>query len=105
LQEKLGEGSFGVAVKAIHRETNEIRAIKTMAKRKVSRAQKKIAKFNSEIEILQTLEHPGILRLYEAYEDANNYYLVTEYCSGGELFDYVVAQNYLSEQIAGDVMV
>ena len=43
-----------------------------------------------EIDILKNLDHPNILRLYEVFEDKISIYLVTEYCSGGELFDAII---------------
>ena len=39
--------------------------------------------------ILRKLDHPNIVKLYELYEDNENYYLITEYCGGGELFDRI----------------
>lgn len=47
-------------------------------------------RFETEVLILQTLDHPNILKLYEYFEDVKNVYLVTEMCSGGELFDKIV---------------
>jgi serine/threonine protein kinase len=35
--------------------------------------------------------------MYEAYEDPYNYYLVSEYCEGGELYDYLIERKMLSE--------
>lgn len=36
-------------------------------------------KLFSEMNILKNLDHPHIVRLYELYQDNNNYYLITEY--------------------------
>ena len=46
--------------------------------------------FKNEIEILKKLDHPNLLKIYEFYEDAKRYYLVTELCSGKELFDEII---------------
>lgn len=43
-----------------------------------------------EIDILKNLDHPNIVKLYEVFEDKNNIYLVTELCTGGELFDVIL---------------
>jgi len=51
--------------------------------------QKKLMK---EIEILKQLDHPNILRLYETYTDHKRFFLVTEYCDGGELFDRIAEE-------------
>jgi serine/threonine protein kinase len=38
------------------------------------------------------LDHPNVIKLYEVYEDLDNIFLVLEYCSGGELYDRLHAQ-------------
>ena len=42
--------------------------------------------------------------MYEAYQDDKNYYIVTEFCTGGELFDFVVSNRCLTENVAASVM-
>ena len=46
---------------------------------------------------MQTLDHPNILKLYEYFEDNKNVYLITELCTGGELFDLIVEREFFSE--------
>ena len=53
--------------------------------------------FKYEINILKKLDHPNIIKLYEIFEDSNRYYLVTELCKGGELFDEIINQGQFSE--------
>jgi calcium-dependent protein kinase len=48
--------------------------------------------------ILKNLDHPNIVKLYELYQDQTNYYLVTEYLCGGELFDRIKKLNNFSER-------
>lgn len=55
-----------------------------------------------EMNILKNLDHPNIIKLYELFQDENQYYLVTEYCSGGELFDKIKNMTQFSEKIAAD---
>ena len=45
-----------------------------------------------EVAILSNLDHPNIVKYFETYEDKKYLYLVTEYCSGGELFDKILKQ-------------
>ena len=39
--------------------------------------------------MIKRLDHPNIIKIYEFYEDDERIYLVTELCTGGELFDEV----------------
>jgi calcium-dependent protein kinase len=57
-------------------------------------------RFKQEIAILQQLDHPHILKLYEYFEDEKNVYLITELCRGGELFDRIIKEEFFSEKVA-----
>ena len=52
----------------------------------------------SEISVFRLMDHPNILRLFEFYEDNLNFHLVTELCTGGELFDRIVENEHLNEK-------
>ena len=60
-------------------------------------------RFKQEITILQTLDHPNVLKLFEYFEDEKNVYLVTEACRGGELFDRIIENEFFSEQTAAKI--
>lgn len=45
--------------------------------------------FYEEMNIIKTLDHPNIFKTFEFYQDDNNFYLITEYLEGGELFEYI----------------
>ena len=51
----------------------------------------------SELRSLQKVDHPHLLRFIEAFRDSKNYYVVTEHCQGGELFNYVLDKVQLAE--------
>jgi calcium-dependent protein kinase len=54
--------------------------------------EKEKTRLQYEIDILRNLDHPNIVKLYEIFEDKHAIYLVTELCTGGELFDEIVAR-------------
>lgn len=84
----LGEGSYGHVYKAKRNDTKQIRAIKAIDLKKLSDP----TRFEQEITIQQSLDHPNIVKLYEVFKDARKMYLVMELCTGGELFDRIVEE-------------
>lgn len=56
-----------------------------------------------EVQIMHHLNgHPNIVKLMGAYEDKHDVHLVLELCSGGELFDRIVAKGHYSEKDAAE---
>ena len=51
----------------------------------------------NEINSLKKLDHPNILKIYEFFEDENRYFIITDICLGGELFDYIDNNGSLNE--------
>lgn len=101
---KLGEGAYGTVCIGIHKATNQKRAIKTIQKNSVTDDLKEKAQFFNEVDTLKQSDHPNIVKLYEFYEDKENYHLVMEHITGGELFDYIVKSKRLSEAIAANIL-
>lgn len=93
--ETLGEGSFGSVRKGVQLSTNQEVAIKTIIKSYVQRTDDTNAIL--EVEILRNLDHPNILKIKEVIEDMRNYHIITELCTGGELFSKISLQQSLSE--------
>lgn len=60
-------------------------------------------RFYNEVNALKTLDHPNIIKLFEIFEDETNVYLVQELCTGGELFDFVVEREFLTEELAAEI--
>ena len=82
---ELGEGGFGKVYAAKNKKSGEIRAIKQLLKKNISKDD--LDRFKREIEVLKKIDHPNVIKLYEKYESDNHIYLVMEKCDGGELFD------------------
>ena len=95
----LGEGTYGVVFRATDKTTGEEVAIKRIPREKIRNYQR----FLNEITALRTLDHPNVIKLFEIFEDEDDVYLVQEMCSGGELFDYIVSKEYLSEKRAAEI--
>lgn len=109
----LGQGSFGCVSKATNKATREQCAIKAVWRRKPwtgnrrpsEAGQKEYAnQINREVEIMQRVDHPNIVRLIEQFDDHEFVYLVLELCCGGELLDQVFFTPVFTESKAAMVM-
>lgn len=93
-------GQFGYALKATHKSTGEIRAIKVISKARFARSSDKefhFAQLRAEIETMKRLDHPNIIKYYECFETEVELYIVMELCQGGELFDRIKTLGTYSE--------
>ena len=100
---KLGEGAFSTVRALKHRVTNENRAVKIIHKKSL-RTEEERGMFFNEVAILRELDHPNIVQLFEFYQDEKNYYMITEHCNGGELFEKIINDGSLSEGAAAEYM-
>ena len=95
-QKTIGMGTFGKVKLGIFKYTKEKFAIKILNKEKIKEKMKK-ASFK-ENEIITKLNHINIVNVLNIIEDTENFYIIMEYCNGGELFDYIVSKERLSEK-------
>ena len=92
----IGEGNFGKVKLGVKRKTGEKYAIKIMNKEKIQMQMGKT--LIPEIEISKKFNHKNVIRVYSILEDHSNYYIIMEYCSKGELFDYIVSKIKLTKE-------
>ncbi|XP_048711325.1 MAP/microtubule affinity-regulating kinase 3 isoform X8 [Caretta caretta] len=59
-----------------------------------------LQKLFREVRIMKILNHPNIVKLFEVIETEKTLYLIMEYASGGEVFDYLVAHGRMKEKEA-----
>jgi len=101
---KLGEGSYGTVYLVNHNYSGQLRAMKIITKKNVVNSQKVDTEIMNEIEILKKMDHPNIVKIFEFYNSTKNYYLITEYCKEGELFDKIVKEGPFDEDFASYIM-
>ena len=53
-----------------------------------------------QVMIMRQLDHPNIVKLFQVIETEKTLYLVMEYASGGEVFDYLVLHGRMKEKEA-----
>ncbi|CAG9316029.1 unnamed protein product [Blepharisma stoltei] len=111
----IGYGQFGTvreAVKIIKNNNRSIfdrsemlkgkhYAIKSISKEKIKKG---LWMLKRELEILQLVDHPNIVKLYEIFEDSKYIHMVMELCTGGDLLDYLISKGTLLETEVAQIM-
>lgn len=93
----LGRGSFGKVVLVVHKETNQLFAIKVLSKEMVEKKNQKMHT-QSERKILECLnKEPFVVEMHYAFQTPLRLYFVLEFCQGGELFFHLRKSQSFSE--------
>ncbi|KAJ2807204.1 Calcium/calmodulin-dependent protein kinase type I [Coemansia guatemalensis] len=99
----LGRGYYSMVKEMMHIETGQQYAGKIISKHRMRDAPEAIKK---EINMLKRLSrtHPNLVTLVDHFETQNNTYVITELCTGGELFEYIYQRSSLEEPEAAHIM-
>ncbi|KAM3624289.1 uncharacterized protein V6R79_021602 [Siganus canaliculatus] len=98
LLKTIGKGNFAKVKLARHTLTGREVAIKIIDKTQLNPTS--LQKLFREVSVMKILNHPNIVKLFEVIETEKTLYLVMEYASGGEVFDYLVAHGRMKEKEA-----
>lgn len=94
---KIGSGGFSEVYLGRVMETDEVVAIKKIAlNQKSLRNEKDRLKLIQEVELMQSLEHPNIVRFIDIIKTPTDWYIIMEYCNAGTLEDIIEEQRSLS---------
>ncbi|XP_014392861.1 PREDICTED: MAP/microtubule affinity-regulating kinase 4 [Myotis brandtii] len=94
----IGKGNFAKVKLARHILTGRQVAIKIIDKTQLNPSS--LQKLFREVRIMKGLNHPNIVKLFEVIETEKTLYLVMEYASAGEVFDYLVSHGRMKEKEA-----
>ena len=93
VSKEIGRGAYGEVKLCFIRGTCDRYAMKIIAKKHFTLLGAQALTFNQQIQsecsILQSLDHPCIIRIYDVYDTPNALYIILELVEGGELFDRV----------------
>ena len=85
---KIGQGSFAVVKRCVHKTSGHVLALKTYDKKSLNN-QVATTNLHREIFVLATLKHPNIMSLYEVIDSRTHVHLVMELCQGTNLFHVI----------------
>ena len=97
IKKTLGKGTFGKVKLGIYLPKNKKVAIKILEKKRL-KEEDDLIRLKREFEMLSQFNHPNVITVSEIFESNDAYFTVMEYCNGGELFNYIVKNKYLSEE-------
>ena len=98
---EIGTGTYSKVQLVQHKINLSIRAMKVIKKKKKKGTN--VTNENEvykEVDLLIKMDHPNIVKIFEFYNGEKEYYLIMEYCEGGELFDKIVKSNLNEIQCA-----
>ncbi|XP_052458274.1 serine/threonine-protein kinase MARK2 isoform X6 [Carassius gibelio] len=98
LLKTIGKGNFAKVKLARHVLTSKEVAVKIIDKTQLNSSS--LQKLYREVRLMKFLNHPNIVKLFEVIDTEKTLYLVMEYASGGEVFDYLVAHGRMKEKEA-----
>ena len=95
---KIGGGSFSVVILCEHSKNHQQFACKVVS-REVLVAEKTFDRFEQEVRIMQTLNHPNIVKIEEIVYEEKLIFVVMEYCTRGDLFSYIIKNGALTDYV------
>ncbi|KAL2199176.1 kinase-like domain-containing protein [Corynascus similis CBS 632.67] len=95
----LGAGTYGIVREA---EGPDGRVAVKIILKKVVRGNERMVL--DELDMLQRLKHPHIVKFVDWFESRDKYYIVTELATGGELFDRICEQGKFTEKDASQTI-
>ncbi|KAF2134163.1 lanosterol 14-alpha-demethylase [Dothidotthia symphoricarpi CBS 119687] len=105
IQEQLGKGHFASVYLCIEKSSGIRYAVKKFEKRSGPGERSKVEGLQQEIAVLMGISHPTLLCLKDTYDEDDGVYLVLELATEGELFNWIVMKQKLSESETRKVFV
>jgi calcium-dependent protein kinase len=99
---KLGSGAFSEVFLVQNRITNNFECVKIIERSSLSSFEDE--DIMNEIKTLSEMDHPNIMKIKGYYQTANHLYIISEYLSGGELFDRIIECHNFSESQAAKLI-
>jgi serine/threonine protein kinase len=95
-ERRLGEGAFGIVWRAKHKVTGQLYAVKQVGKEKVMQM---LPQFKREVRIMYEMSHVHIVKLYNHFEDDQNFYLIME-LADSNLYTQLNREKQFLERVA-----
>ena len=84
----LGKGSFGTVYQATNMLTGQVVAVKVIDRKLIAKEDARV-QVELETQIMKKFQHENIVKLIDVLDTANNKYIISEYCNGSDLKEYL----------------
>jgi eukaryotic-like serine/threonine-protein kinase len=91
----LGKGTMGKVYKASHRMMGRVVALKILDPRHVAASPRTLSRFQREMQLVGRLDHPNVVRAYDADKVSDCHFIAMEYADGLTLEDLLKARGAL----------
>lgn len=98
---KIGSGAYSQVYLASHKISEQPRCVKVIAREDLGYDDEDVM---NEVKILRDMDHPNIMKIFEYYVTERHIYIVSEFLSGGELFDRIIEAKHFDEAKAAIYM-
>ncbi|ETO24149.1 calcium/calmodulin-dependent protein kinase-like protein, partial [Reticulomyxa filosa] len=89
--DRLGSGTFAIVKKCYRKNANrQVFAVKIIDKKNLTA--RELVGLKYETKVLQTMEHPSIIKAVDVFENKRTVKIVLEICEGGDLFDQMLKE-------------
>mmetsp|Transcript_1783 Transcript_1783/g.3044 ORF Transcript_1783/g.3044 Transcript_1783/m.3044 type:complete len:592 (-) Transcript_1783:71-1846(-) len=100
---EIGAGGFGKVFIARDKEcSNRKVAVKKVPK--TSKTPTESGNLAAEIQVMKDLDHPNICKLLATFEEGRNIFFIMELCEGGEVFDRIIENGFITEKVAATIL-
>lgn len=103
VKELLGEGGVGQVFKVLDKVSGENRALKLVDIKKKKLPMEAVMRFRAEAEVLQKIQHDGIVKYYDFFNEGDVYGMVMEHLSAVTLSQYLKSREALSIETVLDI--
>lgn len=96
LDRKVGKGSYAQVWVGHCDQSGEIVAIKVISRHTISET----VQLRQEVSVLKRIDHKNIVKFRDLKKSVGHYYLILEYCAGGDLAKFIRSRGRLDEKLA-----
>src|SRR4051812_7960096 len=95
LDRRIGKGSYAQVWQGHVEESDEAIAVKVISRHTFTET----AQLRQEVQVLKRINHPNVVTYKDLKKSAGHYYLILEFCQGGDLAAFLLVRKRLTEDV------